>query len=117
MALRCLMAFRKSQSFRGLQERRPDAAELGTTRRQVVNQRIETTAVDTRLALESLQDAELVIQLLLEVTADITTRQYSQDFKKRRDACPCRPVSFPLAVVKHLLVQEFEAQERTHTLR
>ncbi len=100
-----------------LQKLRADIVDLGTTLQQVADQRVEPAAIDARLALISLQHAELMIEFLVDLAADIAARQDGHDLEKTRNRGPGCPVALELAVVKHLLVEELEAQESPHAFR
>ena len=54
-----------------LQERRTDSVQLVAAGCEIMDQRIEPTAIDTWLTLELLQDAELVVEFLVHITAHI----------------------------------------------
>ena len=100
-----------------LQERGSHAAQFVATLGEVVHQHVEAFIVNPRLALKALQNVELMVQFLVNVAADVAAGQDCQHVEEAGDSRACRPVSFLLAIVEHLLVEKLQPQERAHTLR
>ena len=103
--------------FNRLKEPGADPADLIAAGEQVAHERVQPPPVHARLCLKALQDAELLVQLLQNLAADIAARQNRQDFQKRGNRSPRGPISLFVAVVEHLLVEKLESQKRAHTLR
>ena len=99
-----------------IQELGADRRHLATAVNEVANQVVQAPRIDPRLALESLQLADLVIELLLYFAAYVAAGQNGEDLEQGRNRGTRRPGGVVLAVVEHLLVKELEPQKSTHTL-
>ena len=99
-----------------LQELRSDSVDLVAACDQVAQDRPEPTGIHFRLALVFLQDADLLVQFLVNFAPDVAAGQDRHDVQQRSDRPPRRPDGIVLVVVQELLVQEFETHECPHAL-
>jgi len=102
--------------FQGLQEVCTGFVEFTPASGQARDHGFQPSRIDLGLTLEALQYLDLTIQLLMYVTADVAARQNGHDLKQARGSRPCGPIRLQLAVVEHLLIEEFDPHEGSHAL-
>ncbi len=66
--------------------------------------------------MELLQILDLHIQLFVYITAQIASGEDRHDFEQTGGCGTGCPVGIKLAVVEHLLIQQFQAQKCAHAL-
>ena len=77
----------------------------------------QAAAINACVALEALQRANLVVQLVENLTSYVTARQNGENLEKCGNGRSCGPVVVALAVLEHWVVQKLKSQEGPHSLR
>ncbi len=99
-----------------LHELRPDGEQALPEVLQVVQHALQPRLVDPGNVLVAVIDADLALQLLQHVTADVATAEDRDDVEHARDGAATAPFGVLLHVEAQLLVEELEAQEGAHPL-
>ena len=84
--------------------------------RQITHQIFQAASVNACMALKSLQRIDLLIKLVINLTANVTAREDGENLQQCGNRGAGRPVIVPFAVAKHWMVQKLKPEERPHTL-
>jgi len=81
-----------------------------------VHQIVQTAAIDACVALEALQGADLVVQLIQRFAADVPAGQDRQNLQECGDSGASGPIIVSFTISEHWTVQKLKSEKRPHTL-
>src|SRR5690606_2236656 len=97
-------------------ELRTGLGELGLERRELPDQLVEASRIDTRSFPVTLEQLRLPLELLDDLRADIAAIQNREHLEQARDRGARSVLRRLLRVVRSLLEQELDAEKRAHPL-
>ncbi len=116
IVLRCLIAFRNSESRSFCRNSAPDGAELLAQAVHLREQHAQARRVDPGAGAEGRELRHLPLEILEHLAAEVAARRDRQDLEQRIDRGARRPRIGARVVMHGLVIQEVEAQEIAHPL-